>query len=121
MKKFIFIAFLICGFLSNAQNKEKKIEIALQDFFRNDRVSVTIGRCVIIKNKKLTSSDTGFSGVIAEFYEPNEMIVSFYEEKKKIREKKCNIDFDKNLVLHLKINNELKFSKYLLLMLGRLQ
>jgi hypothetical protein len=106
INKFLFIISLFSGLLLGAQNLEKKIEIALQDFFSEDRVSVSIGKCGIIKNKILTSSDTGFGGVIAEFYEPNKMLITFYEGKKTVAEKRCNIDLDKGLVFHLKLNNK---------------
>lgn len=94
------------GFAYHAQNLDKKIEIAVQDFFNNDKISVSIGRCEIVKNKIITSSDTGFGGVIGEFYEPNKMLITFYEEKKKVVEKKCNIDLGKELVVHLKLNDK---------------
>lgn len=106
IKKILFLINLFAGFVLQAQNLEKKIEIALQDFFSNDKVSVRIGKCEIIKSKVLTSSDTGFTGVVGEFYEPNNMVITFYEEKEKVTEKKCNIDLDKNLILHLKLNNK---------------
>ncbi|MGH1517984.1 hypothetical protein [Chryseobacterium sp. JK1] len=106
INKFFFTISLFTGFVFHAQNLEKKVEIALQDFFNGDKVSVRIGKCKIFENKILTSSDTGFGGVIGEFYEPNKMLITFYGGKRNVIEKKCNLDLSKDLVLYLRLNDK---------------
>ncbi len=106
MKIFLLLICMVNGCKFIAQNLDKKIEIAMQDNFKNDKVSVKIENCNIFKNIYLTSDDGGFSGIIAEYYNPNKLQVTFYNGKRIVTETKCKIDITKDIFLYLRLNRK---------------
>ena len=110
-KKFLFkivctLSYIFINTSIKAQDRAEMIEIAMQDNFANDTVSVKIGKCILFKNRILTSGDTGFSGLIAEYFHPNNMMITYYGEKRIVQEKKCRINLKKDIILHLKLNGK---------------
>jgi len=104
MKKFLFILCMFIGLSYSAQKNDVRFEVSFQDHFKEDTVSLKIGRCEMFKSKILTSREIGFAGIIITFYKTNRMVIS--ENGNIILEKKCNINLNKVIKFHLKLNNK---------------
>jgi len=109
MRKFFFILYMFIGLSYNAQSNEGKFEISFQDNFKEDFVSLRIGKCKMFNDKVLTSREIGFAGITITFYKPNRIVI--LENGNIILEKKCNINLNENLLLNLKLNDKKKILK----------
>ncbi len=96
-----FFIFFISLNIS-AQDLNNEFQVSFQDGFDNDVVSLKVENCGVIRNKILKSREIGFTGVRIEFYSNK---ITVFENRTIIYEEKCSLNLNKDLKLHLILNN----------------